>query len=124
MIRLVADSHLSRRFIAACIRLDAQFPIIHVADWLDGEHRESKDPVLLEALREQNLIIVGFDRASMPVHAASLTNSGRGHSGIILFRRGISQVDYGTQSRVLFDFWREASHWDWTDRIEYIPRNL
>ena len=122
MTRLLADAHMSRRFVAACLRLERHFPILHIADCMDGRHRGSKDPVLLPVLREHRLVIVGFDRRTMAMHAGQLTREGSGHAGVILFRRMISQMDYGKQSRLLVEFWREAKDWDWTDRIEYLPR--
>ncbi|MBI3849745.1 MAG: hypothetical protein HY298_05575 [Verrucomicrobia bacterium] len=123
MIRLVVDGHLSRHFVAACVRLQPQFPVIHIADWLGGKHRMSKDPVLLPVLREHNLILVGFDRRTMAMHAGDLTKEGAGHAGVILFRRSVSQMDYGKQSRLLVEFWNEAQHWDWNDLIIYLPRS-
>jgi hypothetical protein len=122
VIRLVADANLSRRFVEACLRLEADFPITHLADWQGGKHRISKDPVLLEVLREQRLILITFDRRTMALHAGQLTRAGNGHAGVILFRRGISQMDYGRQSRLTVEFWNEARDWDWLDRIEYLPR--
>jgi len=121
--RLLADAHLSRRFVEACLRLQPQFPIIHLAVWLGGKHVISKDPVLLPVLREHGLIIVGFDRRTMAMHAGALTREGAGHAGVILFRRSVSQMDYGKQSRLLIEFWKEAKDWDWADRIEYLPRS-
>ena len=122
MTRLLADANMSRRFVSACLRLEPHFPIAHLADWLDGKHRVSKDPVLLPLLRERGLIIVGFDRRSMAMHAGQLTREGAGHAGVILFPRSVSQIDYGKQSRLLIDFSKEAKEWDWADRIEYLPR--
>ncbi len=121
MIRLVADSNLSRRFVAACRRLDQEFPIVHLADWMGGKHRISKDPVLLEVLREQGLVLITFDRRTMAMHAGQLTRSGGGHAGVILFRRSVSQMDHGRQSRLIVQFWKEAREWDWSDRVEYLP---
>ena len=112
---------MSRRFVRACVRLQAEFPIIHLADWRLGKYLGSKDPVLLPILRESELIIVGFDRRSMAMHAGQLTREGSGHAGLILFRRNVSQMDYGKQSRLLVDFWQKAKDWDWADRIEYLP---
>jgi hypothetical protein len=122
VIRLVADANLSRRFVEACRRLDKEFPIVHLADWLSGKHRISKDPLLLEVLREYGLILITFDRRTMAMHAGQLTRSGGGHAGVILFRRSVSPMDYGKQSRLVVEFWKEAGHWDWSDRIEYLPR--
>lgn len=59
----------------------------------------------------------------MAMHAGKLTREGNGHAGVILFRRAVSQADYGKQSRLLVEFWREAKDWDWMDRIEYLPRD-
>jgi hypothetical protein len=115
---------MSRRFVEACLRLQKDFPIIHLADWLGGKHRVSKDPVLLSALREAGLSVVGFDRRTMAMHAGQLTREGAGHSGVILFRRSVSQMDYGKQSRLMVGFWREAAAWDWADRIAYLPSEI
>lgn len=122
MIRLVADANLSRRFVEACLCLDEEFPLVHLADWMGGKHRISKDPVLLEVLRAAGMILVTFDRRSMAMHAGQLTRTGGGHSGVILFRRSVSQMDYGKQSRLVVEFWKEARDWDWPDRLEYLPR--
>lgn len=120
--RLLADENTSHRLVAACRNLDAEFPIIHVADWKNGAFLSVKDPQLLMALRESGLILVSFDRASMAMHAGDLTREGLGHFGVILFRRLVPRLAYGKQARLLVDFWREAKELDWADRIEYLPR--
>jgi hypothetical protein len=122
VIRLVADGNMSHRFVRACSRLQPGFPMLHIAVWMEGKHRISKDPVLLAALREHRIVLVSFDRRTMAMQAGRLTREGAGHAGVILFRRSVSQMDYGKQSRLLIDLWREAADWDWTDRIEYLPR--
>jgi len=123
MTRLLADANISHRLVDACLRLQSDFPIIHIADWMGGKHRISKDPVLLPVLREHGLVIVSFDRGTMAVHAGQLTREGSGHAGVVLFRRSIAQIDYGKQARLLVGFWQEAESWDWADRIEYLPRS-
>jgi hypothetical protein len=82
----------------------------------------AKDPALLMTLREAGLVLVGFDRTSMPMRAGDLTRQGLGHAGVILFRRLVPTVAYGRQARLLVDFWRETVDWEWADRIEYLPR--
>jgi hypothetical protein len=121
-LRLLADENTSHHLVSACRRIEADFPIIHIADWLEGAYLSVKDPPLLMALREANLILVGFDRASLPMHAGKLTREGLGHAGIILFRRSVSPVAFGKQARLLTDFWRQTVDWDWANRIEYLPR--
>jgi len=120
--RLVADENTSHRLVAACRQIEPQFPLIHISDWENGAYLSAKDPALLMALRESRLILVGFDRVSMPMHAGELTREGLGHAGIILFRRSVAAIAYGKQGRLLVNFWLEAYDWDWADRIEYLPR--
>jgi hypothetical protein len=120
--RLLADENTSHRLVAACRQIEAGFPIIHISDWRDGAWLSAKDPPLLMALRELEMILVGFDRASLPMHAGKLTREGLGHAGVILFRRSVPAIAYGRQARLLAGFWRAAMDWDWSDRIEYLPR--
>lgn len=120
--RLLADENTSLRMVSACRRIESRFPIIHISDWKNGAYLSVKDPLLLMTLREHEMILVGFDRASVPMHAGALTREGVGHAGVILFRRSVPTTAYGKQARLLVNLWREAGDWDWADRIEYRPR--
>jgi hypothetical protein len=120
--RLLADENTSHRMVAACRQIEAGFPIVHISEWQEGAYLSAKDPALLMMLREVGLVLVGFDRTSMPMHAGDLTRQGLGHAGVILFRRLVPTVAYGRQARLLVDFWRETVDWEWADRIEYLPR--
>lgn len=120
--RLLADENTSHRLVAACRQIAPEFPMMHISDWQDGAYLSVKDPALLMALHESKVILVSFDRASIPMHAGELTREGLGHAGVILFRRTVSAMAYGKQARLLVDLWREAEDWDWADRIEYLPR--
>jgi hypothetical protein len=120
--RLLADENTSHRLVSACRRVDLTFPIVHIADWQNGAYLSVKDAPLLLTLREHDIILVGFDRSSMPLHATELTREGLGHAGVILFRRSVAATAYGAQARLLVNLWKEAKNWDWSDRIEYLPR--
>jgi hypothetical protein len=120
--RLLADENTSHRLVAACQQIEGGFPIIHISEWENGAYLSVKDPALLMTLREHEMILVGFDRASMPLHAGTLTREGLGHAGVILFRRSVLTTAYGKQARLLVNLWEEARDWDWADRIEYLPR--
>jgi hypothetical protein len=119
--RLLADENTSHRLVSACAQIESNFPLVHIAHWQEGAYLSAKDPQLLMTLREANLILVSFDRASLPMHAAALTREALGHAGIILVRRVVPAVTFGKQARLLVEFWREAADWDWADRIEYLP---
>ena len=119
---LLADENTSHRLVSACRQIEAGFPLIHISDWKNGAYLSVKDPALLMTLREHEMILLGFDRASIPLHAGTLTREGLGHAGAILFRRSVPTAAYGKQARLLVNFWEEAKDWDWADRIEYLPR--
>lgn len=120
--RLLADENTSHNLISACCKLASKFPLVHISDWKDGAWLGAKDSALLMHLREECMVLVSFDRASLPMHAGRLTREGLGHSGIILFRRFIPAVAYGNQAKELVNFWEQGRDWEWDDRIEYLPR--
>jgi hypothetical protein len=124
MTRILADENASHRLIAACKRIRPGFPIVHIADWQDGACLCLQDPALLMTLRDRQMILVSFDRASMAMYAGTLTRQGVGHAGIVLFRRSVSPIAYGFQARLLVELMDRADKesWDWADRIEYLPR--
>ena len=100
--RLLADENTSHRLVAACQQIEVGFPIMHISDWENGAYLSVKDPALLMTLREHEMILVGFDRASMPLHAGTLTRAGVGHAGVMVrtveAMSGIPDVDVVTRT--------------------------
>jgi hypothetical protein len=122
--RLLTDENTSHRLVAACQRLVSDFPIVHIADWQGGSWLGLDDAALLLACAEAKLVLVAFDRATLPWHAGQLVRAGHDHAGLILFRRTVRSTDYGHQSRLLTGFWaQEGSAWDWQNRIVYLPKS-
>jgi hypothetical protein len=121
---LLADENTSHRFLAACRRLVNAFPIVHIATWDDGSWLGLDDVALLIACAEHRLVLVAFDRATLPWHAGQVFRAGENHGGLVLFRRAVRNTDYGQQSRLLTAFWGDEGHgWDWTNRIVYLPKS-
>jgi hypothetical protein len=80
-------------------------------------------PVLISCA-EAGLVLVAFDRATLPWHAGQVVRAGESHGGLILFRRSVRNTDYGDQARLVTDFWlRQGRGWDWTNRIVYLPKS-
>jgi hypothetical protein len=121
---LLADENTSHRFVAACRRLVNEFPIVHIATWDDGSWLGLDDVALLIACAERELVLVAFDRATLPWHASQVQRAGETHGGLILFRRSVRSTDYGYQARLLTEFWaEEGKQWDWCNRIVYLPKS-
>ena len=121
--RLLADENTSHRFVSACLRRIAEFPIIHIARWQDGSWLGLDDAALLISCAEAGLVLVAFDRATLPWHAGHVVRAGESHGGLVLFRRTVRSTDYGHQARLLTDFWTDGCAWDWLNRVVYLPKS-
>lgn len=122
--RLLADENTSHRLVKACQGLAPDFPLIHLAVWRDGLWLGLDDHALLLASAEANLVLVAFDRATLPWHAGRVVRSGHDFGGLILFRRSVRSIDYERQARLLTDFWQHTGQeWDWPNRMVYLPKS-
>ncbi len=122
--RLLADENTSHRLVAACRQLAHEFPITHIASWRDGSWLGLDDSALLIACAEYALVLVAFDRATLPWHAGQVLRAGESHGGLVLFRRSVRSIDYGHQARLLTSFWAdEGDAWNWLNRIVYLPKS-
>lgn len=123
--RLLADENTSHRLVSACRRLVKEVPIVHIATWQDGSWLGLDDAALLIASAEAGLVLVAFDRATLPWHAGQVLRAGENHGGLVLFRRTVRNTHYGFQARLLTDFWIHEGHtWDWLNRIVYLPKSI
>lgn len=121
---MLGDENTSHRLVSACLRLAKGFPIVHIATWRDGSWLGLDDAALLIACGEAGLVLVAFDRATLPWHAGQVLRAGESHGGLILFRRTVRSADYGSQSRLLTEFWHaEGRLWDWSNRVVYLPKS-
>jgi len=101
-----------------------ELPIIHIARWQDGSWLGLDDAALLMSCAEAGLMLVAFDRATLPWHAGQVLRAGESYGGLILFRRADRSTNYGEQARLLTEFWpNEGRAWDWTNRIVYLPQS-
>lgn len=99
------------------------FPIVHLAVWQGGSWLGLDDTALLLSCAEAGLVLVAFDRATLPWHAGQVIRAGEHHGGLAILRRSVRSTDYGQQARLLTEFWtREGSRWDWLNRIVYLPK--
>lgn len=122
--RLLADENTSHRLVSACRHLVKEFPIVHIAGWQDGSWLGLDDAALLMSCAEATLVLVAFDRATLPWHAGQVLRAGDNHGGLVVFRRTVRSTDYGYQARLLTGFWGDEGHtWDWLNRIVYLPKS-
>ncbi len=121
--RLLGDENTSHKLVSACRHLVEEFPIVHIATWRGGSWLGLDDAALLISCAEAGLVLVAFDRATLPWHAGQVLRAGENHGGLMLFRRTVRSTDYGAQARLLTSFWTdEGRTWEWLNRIVYLPK--
>jgi hypothetical protein len=105
---------------SGCIAVpDRSHRTVARASWLGLD-----DAALLISCAESGLVLVAFDRATLPWHAGQVLPAGDSHGGLILFRRTVRSTNYGDQVRLLTEFWFKEGHaWDWMNRIVYLPKS-
>lgn len=124
-VSFLADENTSHRFVSACRRIIASFPIVYIASWEERVWLGLDDSALLRSCAEANLVLVSFDRASLAWHAGQLGRAGQNHSGLVLFRRSVRNTDYGRQARLVTQlFQSQTNASDWENRIVYLPKSL
>src|SRR6267143_2134650 len=121
--RLLADENTSHRLVSACRRLLKVSPIVRIASWQDGSWLGLDDAALLISCAQAGLVLVAFDRATLPWHAGQVLRAGENYGGLVLFRRTVRSTDYGDQARLLTGFWtNDGRTWEWLNRIVYLPK--
>jgi len=79
---------------------------------------------LVMSCAEAGLVLVAFDRATLPWHAGQVLRAGGSHGGLILFRRPVRSTNDRERAHVLTEFWfHEGRAWDWKNRIVYLPKS-
>ena len=58
---------------------------------------------------EAGLVLVAFDRATLPWHAGQVLRGGENHGGLVLCRRAVRAADDGHQARLLTGFRADCS---------------
>ena len=76
------------------------------------------------ACADARMVLVAFDRATLPWHAGQVLRAGDSHGGLALFRRTVRSIDHGHQARLITGSWRDEGHaWDWLNRVVYLPKS-
>ena len=86
----------------------------------DAPPKGTLDPeVLLFAEREQ-LVLVTFDKRSMPGHVTDHLAAGHHTCGVFIFQNG-NALSAGRVAGELVFVWATSPADEWVDRIEYLP---
>ena len=123
MLKLLLDEHLSPD-IAEGLRRKCKALTVHgLAEWEGGRFLGLGDEAILEEAVTQKLTLVTYDVRTIPPLLKTWTESAKDHGGVIFVdNRTIPSSEIGGLIHALQKLWRDASRWEWTNRVCFLRR--
>src|SRR5215470_13056392 len=123
MLKLLLHEHISPS-VAVGIRRRQRLLTVHcMVDWENGQFLGQDDAACLKRADELGLTLVTYDRRTIPPLLKAWAEEQRDHGGVIFIdEKTISPADIGGQVRALASLARDASKWDWRNRVCFLER--
>lgn len=123
MLKLLLDEHISPE-VASGLRLRGRAIVVYaMVKWEGGNFLGQEDSACLREAAAQGLILVTYDRRTIPPLLKSWAEEERPHGGVIFVdEKTISPADIGGLVWALAKLQKEAGNWDWTNRISFLRR--
>ena len=122
MLRLLLDEHISPA-VADGLRRRCKIVIHALNVWQEGNFLGQDDATILGEAAVQKLTFVTYDRRTVPPLLKLWAEAEQSHGGVIFVdEKTISPADVGGLVKALAALGREASAWDWTDRVCFLQR--
>jgi hypothetical protein len=94
-----------------------------MAEWENGQFLGQDDAACLTYAAELELTLVTYDRRTIPPVLKAWAEEQRDHGGVIFIdQKTISPGDIDGQVRALANLARDASKWDWRNRVCFLQR--
>jgi hypothetical protein len=123
MLKLLLDEHISPSVAAGLRRRVRAIVVYAMAEWEGGNYLGQDDAACLREAAAQRLVLVTYDRRTIPPLLKAWAEEGRSHCGVIFVdEKTISQAEIGGLVLSLSHLARETGKWDWTNRILFLRR--
>jgi hypothetical protein len=120
MLKLLLDEHISPDVADGLRRRHRSLVIRWMAKWEGGGFLGKDDSACLLETAEQGLVLVTYDRRTIPPLLKMSAEEGRRHGGVIIVdEKTLSPADIGGLIRALFQLFKGTGKWDWTDRVVF-----
>ncbi|HLK55834.1 MAG TPA: hypothetical protein VKU00_04700 [Chthonomonadaceae bacterium] len=122
MLSLLLDQHISMEVAEQVRAKRPEIPILSLYEWRDGAFIGIVDPLILQAVAEEGLTLVTYNRKTIPPVLVEWGISGIEHGGVVFVDNfTIASSDFGRLVRGLIHFWDQEHTRDWTNRIGFLP---
>ncbi len=122
-IRFMLDQHIPLAVTQAVLKVEpaANLGTIGVDSWVPSAG--TPDPELLLFAEREQLLVVTYDRNTMPGHVADHLRSGNHTWGVIVFPDG-NNLSPGAIAHELLIVLLASEAEEWIDQLDYLPRRL
>jgi hypothetical protein len=121
MLKLLLDEHISPDVANGLRRRNRAIEICYMVEWEDGYFLGQEDSACLREAATQGLMLVTYDRRTIPPLLKTWAEEGRTHGGVVFVdEKTISPADIGGLVWALTRLARETGNWDWTNRIYFL----
>jgi uncharacterized NAD(P)/FAD-binding protein YdhS len=123
MLKFLLDEHISPDVAEGLRRRAHRLVVYPTTEWQNGAFLGQDDATCLLEAAAQRLTLVTYDRRTIPLLLKTWAEEGRNHEGVIFIDdKTISPADFASLVRALFQLYKEAGTWDWTDRVAFLRR--
>jgi hypothetical protein len=123
MLKLLLDEHISPDVANGLRRRNHAIEIRGMVEWEDGYFLGQEDSACLREAATQRLMLVTYDRRTIPPLLKTWAEEERTHGGVIFVdEKTISPADIGGLVWSLTRLARKTGNWDWTNRIYFLRR--
>jgi hypothetical protein len=123
MLKLLLDEHISPDVANGLRRRNRAMEIRYLVEWEDGYFLGQQDSACLREAATQGLMLVTYDRRTIPPLLKTWADEERTHGGVVFVdEKTISPADIGGLVWALTRLARETRNWDWPNRIYFVRR--
>jgi hypothetical protein len=123
MLKLLLDEHISPDVANGLRRRNRAIEIRYLVEWEDGYFLGQQDSACLREAATQGLMLVTYDRRTIPPLLKTWADEERTHGGVVFVdEKTISPADFGGLVWALTRLARETRNWDWPNRIYFVRR--
>jgi hypothetical protein len=123
MLKLLLDEHISPDVACGLKRRNPSLVVHWMAGWEGGNFLGQDDSACLRQAALQRLTLVTYDRRTIPPLLKIWAEEGRRHGGVIFVdEKSIAPWDIGGLVVALSWLVKEASRWNWMDRVMFLRR--
>jgi hypothetical protein len=123
MPRFLLDEQISPAIARGLRRQSAARTVLALAEWEDGRFLGASDELILSAAAAQKLILVTYDRRTIPPLLKNWAEAGRSHGGVVFGdEKTVPASDIGGLMRALLQLAQASARWDWTSRVCFLRR--